>query len=161
MIIVRPVADLAKKMKVKLVQFEQNSTNLLGDWYAIDIVLNRKHYILCMSEKARLSLVLNAAPYVSFHQRLQENLKLLLNEIGIEPYKINAELEEMKKIKVAKTNNRSILGSMNEAKSQLCFMIKTGNLIRDPFSMSVWLLDVISLVLKHKTPRREILKLFE
>ena len=161
MIIVRPVADLAKRMKLKLTQSEQTSTNLLGDWYAIDIMLNRKHYVLCMSEKARLAIVLNAAPYASFHQRLQENLKLLLKEIGITPDKINAELAEMEQIILAKTTNRSILGSMNEAKFQLCFMMKTGNLTKDPFLMSVWLLDLISLVLKHQTPRREVLKLFE
>ncbi len=70
MIIIRPTASLAKRMKVRLKPDVGSSSTRLGDWYAMDIVIDRQQYILCTSEKSRLPIVISAAPYATFPSRL-------------------------------------------------------------------------------------------
>ena len=72
MIIIRPTASLAKRMRVKLLGNDVTSTAQLGDWYANDIVLNRKQFTLCASSTSRLAVILDAAPYATFPDRLSD-----------------------------------------------------------------------------------------
>ena len=114
MVIVRPTADLAKRMKVKLAPTKELSSTLLGDWYALDLTIERQQYVLCVSEHGRLPVVLKAAPYFNFPDRLVETLPNVLQGIGIPPQKAKDEVLKMENVYLAKTNNRSVLGSMNE-----------------------------------------------
>src|SRR5207245_1147260 len=95
------------------------SSNLLGDWYACDVVINRGQFILCTSEKARLSVVLAAAPYATFPDRLPAALSPILSALGIPQSQINRELSEMREIRLAKALNRSLTGTLNQWKYML------------------------------------------
>lgn len=160
MIIIRPTGDLAKRMKIKLFPTNKQSSTLLGDWYALDLVLDRQQYILCVSENGRLPLVLKAAPYANFPERIPLALNDLLIGIGVPHEKAQQEITKMDAVILAKTVNRSVLGSMNECRLSLQAHAKVGLLQHDSPRMSLWLADLISLILPDYTPKDTVLKLF-
>lgn len=147
-------------MKIKLYPTNEQSSTLLGDWYALDLVLDRQQYILCVSENGRLPFVLQAAPYANFPERLPLALNDLLIGIGVPHKKAQQEIAKMDTVILAKTVNRSVLGSMNECRFSLQANAQTGRLQPDPPRMSLWLADLISLVLPDYTPKDTVLKLF-
>lgn len=154
-IIIRPTASLAKRMGIKLLPSEARSSGKLGDWYANDIVLGRKRYILCVSEYARLSLLLKAAPYANWPERLAPALKALLLKIGVPEKTVEAEIATMEShYMIAKTNSRSVLGSIRDYAFNLEAFELRGRLQEaSAFDASLWLADMISLVLPLGTPK--------
>jgi len=161
MIIIRPTASLAKRMKEKLESNDETSITRMGDWYANDIVLNRKQFILCASSTSRLAAVLDAAPYATFPDRLPDAVSGVLRAIGVEESKIQEERVQMNEFKLAKTANKSILGSLNEYKFQLEAFSQMGRLnFNDPLEMSLSLSKMISLVIPEGYPKDAALKIF-
>lgn len=160
MLIVRPVGALAKRMNVKLRENSSESTGILGDWFAQGMVLDRQQLILCVSKNGRLPVLMHAAPYASFPERFAEELKSVLLNLRISPEKVDAELSQMTPVILAKTNDRSILGSMKEFKNILTAPGSSRSDHFDPLLMSLFLADTISLVLPDLTPKDSVLKLF-
>lgn len=161
MIIIRPTVNLAKRMKIKLQPTTDKSDSLLGDWYAIDLVLNRKQFILCVSSLSRLAVVMEAAPYANFPERLCDAVAEVLRAIGVEESSIQTERSRMDKFTLAKTENKSILGTINEYRFQLDHIDRLGRLdLNDTLKMSLSLSKMISLVLPDGYPRDATLKLF-
>jgi hypothetical protein len=101
-------------MKVKLAAEAPPSSTILGDWFANDIVLNRKQYILCVSEKTRLPVILGAAPYADFSSRLPAAVAEVLRALDIPPTAVEQEIGQMAPVVLAKTNSKSVLGSLND-----------------------------------------------
>ncbi|MBX9768718.1 MAG: hypothetical protein K2X47_15705 [Bdellovibrionales bacterium] len=62
----------------------------------------------------------------------------VLKEIGVEEGKIQEERVQMNKVKLAKTINKSILGSLNEYKFELEVFCQMRRLhFNDPLEMSI------------------------
>jgi hypothetical protein len=161
MMIIRPTASLAKRMKVKLQSNEAESTSCLGDWYAIDIVLDRKQFIMCVSSKPRLAVILEAAPYATFPDRLSDAVTELLKAIGVTDANIQNERIQMDQFVLAKTINKSILGTLNDYRHQLEAVVRYDRLnLNDTLKMSLYLSKTISLALPEGYPRDAVLKLF-
>jgi len=148
-------------MKVKLQPNENDSTTSLGDWYAIDIVLNRKQFIMCVSSRSRLAVILEAAPYATFTERLSDAVTELLREIGVTETNIQNERIHMDQFFLAKTINKSILGTMNDYRYQLEVVVYSERLdLIDPGKLSLYLSNTISLALPEGYPRDAALRLF-
>ncbi len=161
MIIIRPTASLAKRMKVKLQPTDLKSTTKLADWYALDLVLDRKQFILCVSSISRLGVVMDAAPYATFPQRLCEAVTEVLRAIGVNENSIQEERTQMDEIQLAKTENKSILGSMNEYRFQLDAWNHMGRMnLNNTLEMSKHLSKIISLVLPDGYPKYAALRCF-
>lgn len=161
MIIIRPTASLAKRMKVKLQPMDFKSTTRLADWYALDLVLDRKQFILCVSSNSRLGVVMDAAPYAIYPQRLCDAVTEVLRAIGVNENSIQEERIQMDEIQLAKTENKSILGSMNEYRFQLEAWNHMGRMnLNNTLEMSMYLSKMISLVLPDGYPRYAALKCF-
>lgn len=161
MMIIRPTATLAKRMKVKLQSNESESTTSLGDWYAIDIVLDRKQFIMCVSSKPRLAVILDAAPYAKFPDRLSDAVTELLKAIGVTDSNIQNERIHMDQFVLAKTINKSILGTLNDYRHQLEAVVHYDRLdLNDTLKLSLYLSKTISLALPEGYPRDAALKLF-
>ena len=161
MLIIRPTASLAKRMKTPTPINTSSSTTRLGDWYGLDVVLNRKQFVLFMSSLSRLAVVMSAAPYASIIDRLPEGVSELLGKIGIPSSLVRDECLEMSQIQSAKTMDRSILGTMNENRFQLEHMASSGQVDLDqPLAMSLALAEVGSLKLSEFYPAHAALRLF-
>lgn len=161
MLVIRPTASLAKRAGIKLERDAETSATVLGDWYANGIVLSRRQYILCMSEKARLPLLIEAAPYSNFAERLPPAVMALLLAIGVPKGKVDREVREMEPRHFAKTESRSVLGSMNEIAYHCDAHDQGGHFDHgDLLAMSVWASEIISLILEAYTPKEAALNLF-
>lgn len=148
-------------MKERLQPSETQSTTVLGDWYANDIILDRKQFILCISSLSRLAVVMDAAPYSTFPHRLAGAVSEILRAIGVNEAKIQEEQVQMQEFKLAKTVNKSILGSLNENKFQIEAFYQMGRLnLKSTFEMSLYLSKAISLVIPEGFPKDAALNLF-
>lgn len=161
MVIIRPTLSLAKRLKLKLGPTAEKSTTRLGDWYAIDLVLNRRQFILSVSSTTRLGVMIEAAPYLSFPTRLPNKISELILEIGVKDASVTSELTEMKEVTFAKTEDRSIIGSMNDYRRHLHHMVQVGRFdLNNPISMSLWLSAMPSLVMEAVFPQDATLMAF-
>ncbi len=116
MLIIRPTASLARRLGIRVHPTAETSSTVLGDWYANTVTIERKPFILCVSSKTRLPVILPAAPFASFAERLPQALGALLIQLGIPSRSVVDELARMAEVTFAKTDSKSLLGTMNEYK---------------------------------------------
>jgi hypothetical protein len=115
MVVIRLTSSLAKKMNLKLAEAQIQSTSKLGDWYASDFRLGSKHLILCTSSIGRWPIVISAAPYKNFHERLIAELKPSLLGLGISEKIIDEELTHFNEIHYGKNVDKALVGTMVES----------------------------------------------
>jgi hypothetical protein len=70
--------------------------------------------ILLVSERSRLPVLVEARKIGSFEDRFRRALADLLHDIGVPVENIQRELAEMRELFYGRTNNRSVLGTMND-----------------------------------------------
>ncbi len=133
----------------------------MGDWYAVDLVLNRRQFILAVSSESRIAVVVPAAPYSTFPSRLPVAVADVLVSMQVTAANIASEVNEMQDIFLAKTESRSIIGSMNDYRKHLEMMAELGRLnIDHPHMMSLRLSGTPSLVMPGVWPQKVTMKLF-
>ena len=109
---------------------DATTTTALGDWYA-NILFVRPQVILFMNERSLLGVPVIAAPVNDIYPRFIDQMILLLRNIGTPEEKILAEIAEMQKFQVAKTNSRTVLGSLND----MMWHLENGLYDEDHFSL--------------------------
>jgi hypothetical protein len=95
------------------------STTRLGDWYANVIVIRRQHIVLAVSGVTLLPVLVPAAPYKTMIPRIAEAAGQVLRALTIAEDKVAAEEKAMREAIMATTNNRRVLGSMNDFANML------------------------------------------
>ena len=94
-------------------------TTVLGDWYA-NILFSRPHQlVLCVSERSLLPVVLLAKETQALASRLTFTAGLMLEKLGVAPSLIERELFAMRSFAYGRTQNRRVLGSLNDLMFQL------------------------------------------
>ena len=89
------------------------STGLLGDWY-VTLLVTQPHLLLFVSEATRLPVVLPARQLSTMTARFTEALGLVLLALDVSTVVVARELAAMDDAIIAPTQNRSILGTMND-----------------------------------------------
>jgi uncharacterized protein DUF6933 len=95
------------------------STTRLGDWFANVVIVRRQHLVLAVSGVTLLPVLLPAAPYNTMIPRFAEAVGQVLRALNIDEGKIAVEEEAMRDFVMAPTNNRRVLGSMNDFANML------------------------------------------
>jgi hypothetical protein len=98
--------------------------------------------------------VLDAAPYASIPERLPPAVGALLERIGPPREAIEREIAAMRTISIAKTNSRSVLGSLNEYEWMLRCRCES-ELHAGPADLrmlSFWLSDTVTSALPDLSP---------
>lgn len=90
------------------------STTRLGDWFANVVVVHRQHFVLAVSGVTLLPVLVPAAPYKTMIPRIAEAAGQVLRALKIDEAKVVAEVSAMSDMVVATTNDRRVLGSMND-----------------------------------------------
>ncbi len=90
------------------------SATRLGDWFANLVVVDRRPYVLLVSERSRLPVVVPARRVKQLGEHLPSILEEVLKTLGLPASAIRREVEEMRDNVVAPTNSRSVLGTLNE-----------------------------------------------
>lgn len=114
MIVVRPTQSLAKRMGIKLTPEPAKSETVLGDWYAQDVVFDRKQFVFCMSERGRLPILIPAAPYANFPERLSDAVGEILLALRVPKETAHQEWLAMQEFTLGKTDNRSVMGTLKQ-----------------------------------------------
>jgi hypothetical protein len=86
----------------------------LGDWHATEIVVRRKHLALAVCGVTLLPVLLPAAPYKTLGARMVGATGEMLRALGIPEGAVVAQEHSMRDVTLAATNDRRVLGSMND-----------------------------------------------
>ena len=89
------------------------STTMLGDWFAT-VLFWRPQLALFVNANTLLPVFMPLAPAATVLERFPGTLAVGLHAHGIAQHIIDRELGETAEYRLAKTNNRSVVGVMNE-----------------------------------------------
>jgi Domain of unknown function (DUF6933) len=92
---------------------DRSTTTALGDWY-VTALFWRPQVAVFVNETTRLPVFVRLAPASTVVERFAGQLVCVLGFHGIDARFVAAELGEMGEYRFAKTESRSVLGSMNE-----------------------------------------------
>ena len=114
MVILRCTKKLLTRLGLPADPRAESSSTILGDWYADILFAYRRQVVLCVSENARVPIVLPARELRTLDKRLPVALGLLLSDLQVSQSAISRELAAMATLKVGTTASRSILGTVND-----------------------------------------------
>jgi hypothetical protein len=110
--VVHPTKKLLDRLQ-RTPDVTAEGTTVLGDWYAT-VLFWKPQIALVVNEQTLLPVLVALAPAATLLDRFPGVLRDVLQAQEIPRRFIEAELAEMREYQVAKTSNRSVLGSMNE-----------------------------------------------
>jgi hypothetical protein len=119
MVVLRCTRKLLRHLENEGAGQPPTSTTRLGDWFANVVIVGRQHLVLAVSGVSLLPVLVPAAPYKTMIPRFVEATGQVLRTLKIEEAKIVAEVNAMLDMIVAPTNNRRVLGSMNDFTNML------------------------------------------
>jgi len=70
---------VSNRLKLPLAQAARPSTNLLGNWYANILIIQRQHILLLVSERTLLPVLMPAKNIKSFPQKFSVELSEMLS----------------------------------------------------------------------------------
>ena len=111
---IRCTAKLLKRLGIGNPGESPAPENVLGDWYANNLFTRAGHYLLLLSERSRLPVILSARDLHSFEGRFLQTLPEVLGEIGVPSHQIDRELTSMQPLHYGKTVDKSVLGTLND-----------------------------------------------
>ncbi len=90
------------------------STTRMGDWTGNLLFIARQQVVLGVNNKTLLPVLLPIAPNKTFLPRFTETAGEMLMVLGIDRPKVLSEMAGMNECFVAPTNDRRVLGTMND-----------------------------------------------
>lgn len=156
MIVFRCTQRLAKRLRVSLADDALPSSGLLGDWYANALNVGHSRHVLCLSERTLLPVILPARKS-EFPGRFSRYLEAVLHHLEISGPNVEREIREASEPRFAKTQNRSLLGSLNDFIFSASVFIERGD---SPLQANLMLSEMPSKVIGFGFPcdaAREIL----
>ena len=100
-------------------------TGALGDWFVNCYAFNRRPLLLLVSSRSLLPILIPGRDVKTLPQRLPEVVSARLLRLGIDQDLVRAEVEAMAPVVVAKTNDRSVLGSLNDFAKVLPYYLES------------------------------------
>jgi hypothetical protein len=90
------------------------TSTALGDWFANRFNFGAQRFIMCTSEHSLLTLLVPARDLRKLPDRLSLALGAVLADMEAPHRPREIELAAMQRYQIARTNSRSVLGSMND-----------------------------------------------
>ena len=113
MLVVRGTKKLRDRIRATPAGEGDVSTTLLGDWFATALFW-RPQVALLVNERTLLPVYLPLAPAASLLDRVPDAIASVLRRHGVDDATIAAEVVAMSEVRIAPTDNRSVVGVMNE-----------------------------------------------
>jgi hypothetical protein len=123
MLVLRCTQKLLVRLKRTGVSADTESTTRLGDWYGNILRIGRQEYLLFISERSRLPVVIPIREKRRLATIFPDAVCAALSAIGVASSEIADERSRMSTIAFGKTRNRSLLGTLND----FAFMAQHGN----------------------------------
>ena len=100
------------------------STTALGDWYAQPLAIGHQRYVLLISERSRLPVLMPARDVKHLAAHFPTALSRVLAGLGVPAPTIRREIAEASEIVIAKTAGRSLLGTLNDFSHMLRWQLR-------------------------------------
>lgn len=133
-------------------------TTALGNWYATALFW-KPQLALLVNERTLLPILMPLAPALTLAARFPVELAVLLSMHGTNKAVIESEVAEMGDVALAKTANRSVVGTMNEF-SFLAEGYREYLETSDLLTLSMRLADTPCSPIKYNSPARLLKELF-
>jgi hypothetical protein len=140
-LIVRATQKLLQRVGPPTLQDGEQSTTLLGEWYATALFW-KPQVALLVNETTLLPALMPLAPAATLPTRIAQQIATVLGAHGTPLAIIDDELQQMWPCRVARTANRSVIGIMTEF-THLADVYRDNNPDRDP--------DLLDLALRLAT----------
>jgi hypothetical protein len=152
MVVLRCTQKLLARLKRPEVPADVASTTRLGDWYGNILQIGGRQHLLFISERSRLPVVIPIREAKRLEAVFPNAVCDVLAAAGIGAEDIADERSRMSEISFGRTNNRSLLGTLND----FAFMAQRGNANRDepesPEELMRFLAQTPILPLKGASP---------
>ena len=149
----RCTAKLLKRLGIGDPREPPAPENVLGDWYANILFTHTGHYLLLLSERSRLPVLLSARDLHSLERRFLQTLPEVLRDIGVPSHQIDCEITLMQPLYYGKTANRSVLGTLNDFGFLAKYWLSPGDL--SPYDVNLRLARAPCQPLQSKFPDKE------
>lgn len=114
MLIVRGTKKLRDRVKAAPAAGpDDESTTLLGDWF-VNALFWKPHVALLVNRRTFLPVYLPLAPAKTLLDRIPDAIESTLRHHGVPEEIIATERAAMSEVRIAPTDDRSVLGVMNE-----------------------------------------------
>ncbi|KUG56325.1 hypothetical protein AVL62_16260 [Serinicoccus chungangensis] len=162
MVIVRATRKLLQRLGPVTAVEEQESTSLLGDWYATVLPWRPRQVALMVSQTTLLPVLMPLAPAATLLDRFPEHLAAVLRAHQVPETVVQQEAAETADHTLATTASRSLTGSMNEF-AYLAEAHRAAD--RDPallaLSLKLATVPCGPLYARHVSPDRELTALLQ
>lgn len=159
MVTLRCTQKLLKRLKVAPSSQVHRSTSRLGDWYAAPFAVGHLRLVMCVSERSLLPVFVRARGLALMLPDFQQGVLTLLAQLGFPNSVLQVEQEQLSDLAVARTESRSVLGSMNDFAVHGRAYLETTHR-PDLIEMSLELSEIPCSPLKYNRPKdaaRELL----
>jgi len=155
MLVIRGTKKLRDRVKAPAAGDDALSTTELGDWFATALFW-RPQVAMLVSTRTFVPVFLELAPAATLVDRAPAAIEEILRRHGVDDSFLDREREAMSEVRIAPTNDRSVLGVMNEFAFLGELHFKDG--LTDLAQLSVRLADTPlgSLRKRHGAPDREL-----
>jgi hypothetical protein len=130
------------------------STGILGDWYGNVISVGRVPIVLFANEKSLLAFLLPLKRSATLIDRFREKAVELMGSLDGRSELIQAEQEALAEIRIGKTRDRAVLGTMTDFAFQCRWRYQQHGHF-DLAEMSAYLWGVLCGMLKHVFPTEQ------
>ena len=134
-------------------------TTVLGDWFCTALNHRSRRLILGVAERSLLSVVVPAKEFGTFPRRFVQAARRVLATLDVPPTCCEEEERAMSTWVLAKTNNRSILGSLRDL-GFLALVFLDEHPDAPPEAVAAELVGVPCGPLEHVFPGRQTQALF-
>ena len=134
-------------------------TTLLGNWYANLLFRKPQQLVLCVSERTLLPVIVPAKEIQTLPGRLSDAVREVLIALGVAPGLADREHAQMQQLFFGRTENRRILGSLNEFMFELAYVmdVRPGESL---LKKSLFLAESPCKPIGYNSPGRATLELF-
>ena len=143
---------LLRRLRVEPADAVEPARNALGHWYANVLTINGGLFVLAISERSLLSVVVPSAPFNTLLSRVPQALAELLRNLSVPERQVARELTAMSPLAVAATASRKVLGCLNQYAFELEIDFQY-NPHRTLLERELWLSENISSAIRYCHPR--------
>lgn len=113
MLVIRSTKKLRDRVKGAPAADGEASTSALGDWFA-NALFWRPHVALLVNSRTLLPVFMDLAPAATLLERAPATIEAVLRRHGVDETFLAAERKAMSEVRIAPTNDRRVVGVMNE-----------------------------------------------
>lgn len=153
MLVIRGTKKLRDRVKGVPARQGDESTTALGDWFA-NALFWRPQVALLVNSRTLLPVFMELAPSATLLERAPAAIEAVLRRHGVDDGFLSVESEAMREVRIGPTNDRAVLGVMNELAFQGEWLWKEG--LRDLEALSLRMASLIVGRLSEGSPDRQL-----